>query len=148
MIRRFSSRQDDLGSSFLERRLDGAQAYDRIAGYFSSSLLEIAGEALESVDGPIRIVCNSDLDPRDVETARAAHQAMRQEWCANEPERIAYEHGDRFRRLYTLLHDGQMEVRVLPAEHFGLMHGKAGVITQADGPETSFLGSANATASA
>jgi len=148
MIRRFSSRQDDLGASFLERRLDEAQAYDRIAGYFSSSLLEIAGEALEAVDGPIRIVCNSDLDPRDVETARAAHQAMRQEWCANEPERIAHDHGERFRRLYALLEDGQMHVRVLPAEHFGLMHGKAGLITQADGSKTSFLGSANATASA
>jgi superfamily II DNA or RNA helicase len=148
MIRRFSSRQDDLSSSFLETRLDGAQAYDRIAGYFSSSLLEVAGEALESVEGPIRIVCNSDLDPRDVETARAAHHAMRQEWCASEPERIAEDHGERFRRLYELLTDDQMEVRVLPAEEFGLMHGKAGVITQADGTKTSFLGSANATASA
>ncbi len=148
MIRRFSSRQDDLGSSFLETRLDGAQAYDRIAGYFSSSLLEIAGEALEDVDGPVRIVCNSDLDPRDVETARAAHQAMRQEWCASEPERIAHDHSDRFRRLYQLLTGGQLEVRVLPAEKFGLMHGKAGVVTLADGSETSFLGSANATASA
>ncbi|MBB4070574.1 hypothetical protein GGQ18_003189 [Salinibacter ruber] len=148
MIRRFSSRQDDLGSSFLETRLEGAQAYDRIAGYFSSSLLEIAGEALEDVDGPVRIVCNSDLDPRDVETARAAHQAMRQEWCASEPERIAHDHSDRFRRLYQLLTGGQLEVRVLPAEKFGLMHGKAGVVTLADGSETSFLGSANATASA
>ncbi|MCS3700354.1 hypothetical protein GGQ20_001663 [Salinibacter ruber] len=148
MIRRFSSRQDDLGSSFLETRLEGAQAYDRIAGYFSSSLLEIAGEALEDVDGPVRIVCNSDLNPRDVETARAAHQAMRQEWCASEPERIAHDHSDRFRRLYQLLTSGQLEVRVLPAEKFGLMHGKAGVVTLADGSETSFLGSANATASA
>jgi len=148
MIQRFSSRQDDLGTSFLETRLDGAQAYDRIAGYFSSSLLDIAGEALESVEGPIRVVCNSDLDPRDVKTARAAHHAMRQEWCANEPERIAEDHGERFRRLYELLTEARMTVRVLPAEEFGLMHGKAGVITQDDGTDTSFLGSANATASA
>ena len=33
-----------------------------------------------------------------------------------------------------------MEVRVLPDNHFGLIHGKAGVITLADGSKTTFLG--------
>ena len=32
---------------FLATRLQGARRYDRIAGFFSSSLLEVAGEALE-----------------------------------------------------------------------------------------------------
>ncbi len=36
-----------------------------------------------------------------------------------------------------------MQVRVLPDEVFGLIHGKAGIITYTDGSETSFLGSAN-----
>ncbi len=36
-----------------------------------------------------------------------------------------------------------MQVRVLPDEVFGLIHGKAGVITYSDGSKTSFLGSAN-----
>ncbi len=36
-----------------------------------------------------------------------------------------------------------MEVRVLPNDKFGLIHGKAGVITLSDGSRTSFLGSAN-----
>jgi hypothetical protein len=34
---------------FLATRLQGARRYDRIAGFFSSSLLEVAGEALELV---------------------------------------------------------------------------------------------------
>jgi len=77
MIRRFSSRRKKLDRSFLNERLSDALAYDRIAGYFSSSLLEVAGEALESVSGPIRIVCNSNLDPADVQIARAAQMAVR-----------------------------------------------------------------------
>ena len=38
------------------------------------------------VDGPIRIICNSDIDPRDMETAAAAQAALRRSWCAGEPE--------------------------------------------------------------
>jgi hypothetical protein len=75
-IRRFSSRRERLDSSFLTALLAGARAYDRIAGYFSSSILEIAGECLESVQGAVRMVCNSGLHPHDVATARAA---LRQE---------------------------------------------------------------------
>lgn len=147
-MRRFSSRLSDLGESFLNPALRGAASYDRIAGYFSSSILEIAGEAIDGVSGPVRVVCNSDLDPRDVETARAAQQAMRREWCASEPERLAATGGVRFERLYALLRSGKLEVRVLPSETFGLVHGKAGVITSADGSKTSFMGSANETFSA
>jgi hypothetical protein len=65
LIRRFSSRRQKLSESFLAARLHGAKSYDRIAGYFSGSVLETAGEALESVTGPIRVVCNSGLHPQD-----------------------------------------------------------------------------------
>jgi hypothetical protein len=126
-IRRYSSRRFRLDQSFLADRLQGARAYDRIAGYFSSSILEVAGEALETVEGPIRIVCNSGLHPRDVETARAAQAALRQEWCATKPETLVDRGGDaarnRFARLYEFLKSGRLEVRVLPDETFGLLHG-------------------------
>ena len=46
MIQRYSSRRSPL-KDFLATRLQGARRYDRIAGFFSSSLLEVAGEALE-----------------------------------------------------------------------------------------------------
>jgi hypothetical protein len=48
MIHRYSSRRNPL-KDFLATRLQGARRYDRIAGFFSSSLLEVAGEALELV---------------------------------------------------------------------------------------------------
>ena len=68
MIRRFSSRQEPLDTSFLNTRLKGALAYDRIAGYFSSSILEVAGENLDQITGTVRMVCNSQLDAMDVKS--------------------------------------------------------------------------------
>ena len=149
-LRRYSSRRQRLDQSFLNQRLRNALAYDRIAGYFRSSLLEIAGEALESVQRPIRMVCNSDLNLTDVQTARAAKLAMRREWTQSQPERLVEPPGDqparqRYRRLYEFLASNKLQVRVLPNEIFGLIHGKAGVITLADGSRTAFLGSVNET---
>ena len=143
MINRYSSRRQPLDTGFLNARLEGATHYDRIAGYFSSSILEVAGEALESIRGRIRVVCNSGLSRADVEVAKAARAAMRREWCDSQPENLGEAAKPRFRRLYTLLRSGKLEIRVLPDEVFGLIHGKAGVVALADGRRTSFIGSAN-----
>lgn len=149
MIRRHSSRRTPLVGSLLEQRLLGATSYSRIAGYFRSSLLEVAGEAIEAVTGPVRIVCNSDLDPRDVRTAASAQQALRAHWCAGRPELFPDAARPRFRRLYDLLQrrlphgERHLHVKVLPDSAFGLVHGKAGVVRYADGSATSFLGSVN-----
>jgi len=51
MITCFSSRREQLDSSFINRHLANAVAYDRIAGYFRSSMLEVAGEQIESMQG-------------------------------------------------------------------------------------------------
>ncbi len=143
-MNRFSSRRHRLDRSFLAERLRGAQGYDRIAGFFSSSILEVAGEELESVSGPVRLICNSIIDPRDIETAKkAAQAAMRREWCDSEPEKLPDAAKPRFQRLYDFLASGKLQVRVMPDERFGLIHGKAGVITLADGRRTAFLGSVN-----
>ena len=152
-VRRFSSRRHRLDESFLVERLRGALAYDRIAGYFNASLLEVVGEELEAIEGPVRMVCNSALQPADVLTARAAQMAVRQSWTGSHPEDLLQGSGgagarERFRRLYALLTSGKLQVRVLPDEAFGLIHGKAGVITLADGSRTTYMGSANETRSA
>ena len=148
MLTRHSSRRQPLDTGFLTPRLAGARSYDRVAGYFSSSILEVAGEALESVEGKVRVVCNSGLSRADVEVARAAQAAMRREWCDSRPEDLGDGAKPRFRRLYDFLRSGKVEIRVLPDDVFGLVHGKAGVITRGDGGQTSFLGSANETGAA
>ena len=92
MIQRYSSHRSPL-KNFLATQLQGARRYDRIAGFFSSSLLEVVGEALERMtpeDGKacVRVVCNSSLNPLDVQTARAAKWGMHREWCASLPAEI------------------------------------------------------------
>ena len=148
MITRHSSRENPLDESFLNQKLQNAQCYDRIAGYFRSSIFEVAGEALDSVSGCIRVICNSDLDPLDVSTAKAAQQALRKSWCAGQPELLPEANRERFRQLYDYLISDKLQVRVLPDATFGLIHGKAGVITLVDGSKTSFLGSINESLSA
>lgn len=153
IVNRYSSRRQPIDRSFLASHLKGAQNYDRIAGYFSSSLFELIGEEIDTVTGKIRVVCNSDLHPLDVQTAKAAKMALWKSWTASQPETllespVALQAQNRFKRLYDFLCSGKLEVRVLPDEVFGLIHGKAGVITLADGSKTSFMGSANESKSA
>lgn len=137
MIRRYSTRREAINASLLNHKLEKAKNYDRIAGYFSSSILEVAGEAIEQIEGKVRIICNSGLHIKDVETARLAQSAIRREWCEFKPEELP-DSSNRFKKLYELLSAGKMEVRVVPDEKFGLIHGKAGVITLEDGTKTSF----------
>lgn len=145
---RHSSRRQRLDNTVLAQRLVGAVAYDRIAGYFRSSLFEVAGEALSQVQGPVRIICNSDLDPQDLVTAAAAQASLRRSWCDGKPEEAPPVALPRYKALYEALTSRRIEVRVLPDEAFGLIHGKAGVIRRADGTATAFLGSVNESASA
>jgi hypothetical protein len=147
MIHRFSSRRTPL-KDFLSRHLVNAKRYDRIAGFFSSSLLEVAGEALDEMKndpgGPnVRVVCNSHLSALDAHTARAAKWGMRREWCSSLPSEMSEAMRRRLIRLYDLLQSGRLKVKVLPDSAFGLIHGKAGVITKEDGSKICFLGSAN-----
>ena len=153
-IERFSSRGHALGD-VLSARLAGAKLYLRIAGYFRSSLLEVVGEALETV-GEIRVVCNGDLDPYDVKVARAAREGasavartLVSSWQANEQGVDVLLARERYKRLHDLLSSGKMKVRVIPRDGDNVfVHGKAGVIEHADGREYSFVGSLNDSASA
>jgi hypothetical protein len=148
MLTRHSSRRNRLDHAVLKQRLDGAVSYDRIAGYFRSSLFEVAGESISKVTGPIRIICNSDLDPQDVVTAASAQAALRRSWCSGKPEEAPPSAIPRYRALYDALINKKIEIRVLPDSAFGLIHGKAGVVRYADNTATTFLGSVNESSSA
>ncbi|HBQ28793.1 MAG TPA: helicase SNF2 [Desulfotomaculum sp.] len=143
MIYRYSSRRKKLATTFLNEKLKGALNYDRIAGYFSSSILEIAGEAVEEMQGAIRVICNSEMQREDVRTATAAVNAMRREWCSAKPEEIYSGAPERLKKLYNLIKSRKLSIKVVPNEVFGLIHGKAGVITFKDGSKTAFIGSVN-----
>lgn len=145
MIHRYSTRIERLDKSFLNDKLKNAVAYDRIAGYFSSSILEVAGEAIEQMNGSVRLICNSEMDIDDVKTASSAVNSMRREWCNAKPEENFANAPKRLKKLYDLIRAGKLNVKVVPNNVFGLIHGKAGVITLNGGKKTSFMGSVNET---
>ena len=146
-LRRFSSRRQRLDQAFLNEKLAGARAYRRIAGYFRSSIFELVGEEVARIP-KVQVVCNSELDAADVVVARHAREtALKERWNEAAPEVEALLHRDRYRQLHELLTSGRVEIRVVPKDRV-FIHGKAGVIDQADGTKTCFLGSINETKSA
>jgi superfamily II DNA or RNA helicase len=150
-LRRHSSRLERLDRDYLSRRLTGATAYRRIAGYFRSSILELVGEQIADIPD-VRIVCNSELDGRDLLVARAAReQALLQRWNGTvEGQAVSglevLLQRERFRQLHALLVRGNVQVRVVPRDRL-FLHGKAGIIERPEG-RTCFLGSINETRSA
>ena len=147
LIQRFSSRRERLDHAFLAERLKKAKTYDRIAGYFRSSIFELVGEEIASIP-KVRIVCNSELDAADVAVSRHVREtALKERWNEASAEVEALLHRDRYRQLHDLLSSGRVEVRVVPKDRV-FLHGKAGMIECEDGSKTCFLGSINETKSA
>lgn len=145
-IRRFSSRTCRLDSSFLLQHLKGARSYKRIAGYFASSLFEVANELLEAIP-EVKIVCNVDIHPEDLRVAQLCESKMIGRWNEKAIETEALLNRDRYRRLDSFLQKHGQAVRVAPDSVCGFLHGKAGVIELADGRKIGFIGSMNETSS-
>ncbi|QBQ53838.1 phospholipase D-like domain-containing anti-phage protein [Nitrosococcus wardiae] len=143
-IRRFSSRTERLDRSFLAEHLKGARAYRRIAGYFTSSLFEVAGEWLSDIP-EIRIVCNADLSPEDLQVAKIRETRLLGRWNEQAIEADALLNRDRYRQLHAFLTTRGPAIRVAPNTVCGFLHGKAGVIERADGRKVGFIGSLNET---
>lgn len=143
-IRRFSSRTHRLDTSFLEEHLKNAVSYHRIAGYFTSSLFEVAHEWLAHIPD-VKIVCNADIHPDDLKTARLAETKMLGRWNERAIEAEALLHRDRYQRLHQFLQQRGQVIRVAPDSVCGFVHGKAGIITLKDGRRLGFIGSMNET---
>lgn len=146
MIRRYSSRTHRLDTSFLLDRLKEARSYKRIAGYFTSSLFEVAHEELEAIPD-VKIVCNVDIHPEDLRVAQLREAKMIGRWNGNAIEAEALEHKKRYQRLDEFLAKRGQAIRVAPDSVCGFLHGKAGVIELNDGRKLGFMGSMNETLS-
>jgi hypothetical protein len=112
-IRRFSSRTHRLDASFLLLHLQGARSYKRIAGYFTSSLFEVANELLETIP-EVKIVCNVDIHPDDLKVAQLREAKMMGRWNEKAIEAEALLNRDRNLRLDTFLQKQGQAVRVAP----------------------------------
>jgi superfamily II DNA or RNA helicase len=143
-IRRRSSRTERLDQGFLAEQLQGVRSYRRIAGYFTSSLFEVAHEWLEPIPD-VRIVCNVDLSPEDLRVAQLREARMLGRWNERSIEAESLSNRERYQRLDAFLSKRGQVIRVAPDSVCGLVHGKAGVIERADGRRVGFIGSMNET---
>ena len=138
-IRRFSSRTHQLDKTFLLDHLKGARSYKRIAGYFTSSLFEVAHEWIDEIP-EVKIVCNVDIQPDDLKVAQLRESKMIGRWNENAIESEALLNRSRYRRLDQFLAKHGQAIRVAPDSVCGFLHGKAGVIELADGSKLGFIG--------
>ena len=148
-IGRYSSRQTDLRETVLRKHLKCASRYHRIAGYFTSSLFELAGEDLIAIPD-VRIVCNADVSEEDLLVARGdrvsgpgtAELIGRLDAHAGVDALL---HRTRYAKLRAFLDAHPDGIRVAPSERCGFVHGKAGVLERTDGYRLGFIGSMNET---
>ena len=145
-IQRFSSRTHKLDQAFLVDRLKGARSYKRIAGYFTSSLFEVAHEWIDEIP-EVKIVCNVDIHPNDLQIAKLRESKMIGRWNENGIGAEALLNRARYRRLDEFLGKRGQVIRVAPDSICGFLHGKAGVIEMANGQKLGFIGSMNETSS-
>jgi superfamily II DNA or RNA helicase len=147
-LARFSSREGKLSHVYLRDRLKGAKTYDRIAGYFRSSIFELVGEEISGIE-TVRIVANSELDHADIQAAKAVRDAaLFRRFVEGDTVLDAALHRERYQRLHELLTSGRVQIKVVPRSVAPFLHGKAGVVTTPDGASAAFMGSINETRAA
>ncbi len=145
-ITRLSSRTHALDESFLNKYLKGATRYRRIAGYFTSSMFEVAGEEIMNIPR-VEIVCNADIQPDDLRVAKVAQAKLMGKWNEHtDLEADALLNRKRYQQLSEFLTRGHT-IKVAPSSNCGFVHGKAGIIDLANGRKIGFIGSMNETSS-
>jgi hypothetical protein len=131
-IHRLSSRTHRLDETYRGEHLKHAHSYRRIAGNFTSSRFEIAHEWLETVED-VRIVCNVELSPEDLEIAQLRQARMLGRWNERSIGAESLLNQERYRRLNAFLERRDQVIRGASDSVCGFIHGKAGVIEKAGG---------------
>lgn len=135
-----------LVDEFYVPALERCRQYDRIAGYFSSSALAVAGRGIESLvenDGHMRLIVGTEL----YETDRPVLEALTDE-LDNRLEELDDETlNAQLRLLAYLLRENRLHIKVArPREgSWDLFHPKLGIFYDNDDNVLSFEGSVNET---
>jgi hypothetical protein len=153
----YKSDQDDILRDFYVPALSVSSLYDRAVGFFSSSTLSYAAQALSafiSGGGTIRLIVGAFSDQADIEAVKEGlrvkevSDALGKTFIAEleeGTENELFQH--RFKALSWLVAQDRLKIRVALRPH-GLYHDKVGIISDASGDAVVFAGSANESASA
>jgi superfamily II DNA or RNA helicase len=142
----------DLAESFYRPCLNSATRYDRAAGYFRSSVLELVGDAFARFaqsGGVARLICSPHLTEEDAKAAIKAYD-YRSEFLADHlnaelASLLTTARSARAVELFaTLIRLRALDVRIaLRPTHTGLYHEKLGIFEDVQHNRVTFRGSAN-----
>lgn len=156
----YSSDADDLARSFYNPCLREAATYDRITGYFSSSIYILSWTALRSFvakGGTVRLLCSPHLSDQDADGLELGYRARSDQELAeqlvrelesllNDPELRSHA-----TLLACLVASGHLDIRLATvtdgaaAVSKRMFHDKVGIFADSDGALVGFGGSMNET---
>jgi hypothetical protein len=98
----YTSAEQRLFAGATARCSQCALSYKRIAGYFTSSLFEVADELLVKIP-LVQIVCNTDVHTQDWVIARQRESRMLRHWNETNGNEAQLVKGKRYQRLDDFL---------------------------------------------
>lgn len=152
----YKSDRDNILEDFYFPALSAAVRYDRAVGFFSSSTITYAAQALSTFTangGRMRLIVGAFTDARDIAAIKRGEDQKRiseeigEQFLAAIEEAQGEVFEQRFRTLAWLVAEGRLDIRVALRPH-GMYHDKVGIITDEAGDAFVFAGSANESAQA
>jgi superfamily II DNA or RNA helicase len=154
----YTSDVDDIAQDFYNRCLEQACAYDRITGFFSSTVFYLTQPALASFiterAGSLRMLCSPRLSTFDAEGLLHGYEARDDAELATTlgdelAQLLASPAADTARLLAALVAVGRLDVRLarvsssVSLANKRMFHDKVGLFTDAAGDVVGFRGSFN-----
>ena len=153
---RYATNRDDLVAEFYGPCLGASVAYDRAVGYFRSSILLLASEAVADFAAKgnnMRLICSPELTEEDIRALQEGYERREKvgEVLSGVIEQAVEDPLGRpvVEFLATLIAVGCLDVRVaFRPDARGMFHDKVGIFRDRQGHAVSFTGSSNETLSA
>ncbi|MCY4227124.1 MAG: DEAD/DEAH box helicase family protein [Gammaproteobacteria bacterium] len=149
----YRSDQDNILEDFYLPTLSHAKQYDRAVGFFSSSTISCAAQALSIFvrnEGKIRLVLGAFTEIEDIEAVKQGCDSREFSEKIGEEMLIRISQvndelfQNRFETLAWLVAHGYLEVKIALRAH-GMFHDKVGIISDEVNDKVVFAGSANET---
>jgi superfamily II DNA or RNA helicase len=156
----YASDVDDIAAGFYNPCLRNSIQYDRITGYFSSSVFHLTWHALSDFvmgnDGTMRILCSPKLSERDAQGLIFGYEArddaaLSTQLCTELNAMLQSPYSDTARLFAALIADGRIDVKLANvagkanAQTKRMFHDKVGLFGDSAGNVVGFRGSMNET---
>ncbi len=154
----YSKDKNDLYKEFYKKCIESSIKYDRMTGYFGSSIFVVILEGLKTFlenSGKIRIICSPVMSEDDYNAILKGYSERTNEIITTEIikeiENLATNYPKPFELLSTLIKHGVLEIKLalfkghLNPSYSQLVHDKIGFFTDKDENVVAFGGSMNET---